>query len=118
MNSERVPITGIIHGRKISQITFFVIVCKKTFAIQAISYIKIPAKIKMARKHLQMLPDSRTFSSADNSHYTAPTFSKLQKTLCSISTNRLLDTSNKNLGFKFSGAVNIRTTVIIVSSKL
>ena len=41
------------------------------------------------------------------------TFSKLQKTLCSISTNRLLDTSNKNLSFKFSGAVNIRTTVII-----
>ena len=48
------------------------IVHEKTFAIQAISYIKIPAEIKGARKHSQMLPDSQnsqTFSSADNFHY-------------------------------------------------
>ena len=44
---------------KVLRITFFAIVCEKTFAIQAISCIKIPAEIKSARKHLQMLPDSR-----------------------------------------------------------
>ena len=37
--------------------TFFAIVCKKIFVIQAISHIKIPAEIKSERKHLQMLPD-------------------------------------------------------------
>ena len=49
---------GIIHGRKVSRIAFFAVVHKKTFAIQAISYIKIPAEIKSARKHLRMLSDS------------------------------------------------------------
>ena len=66
-------ITGIIRGRKLSRITFFAIVRKKTFAIQAISCIKIPAEIKGARKHLQMLPylrNSRNFSSADDPRYT------------------------------------------------
>ena len=41
--------------------------------IQAISYIKIPAKIKSARKYSRMFPDSRNsrnFSSADDSRYT------------------------------------------------
>ena len=45
---------------------------RKPFAIQAISYIKIPVEIKSARKHSQMLPDSqnlRTFSSMDDSQY-------------------------------------------------
>ena len=37
---------------------FHELVHKKTFVIQAISYIKIPAEIKSERKHLQMLPDS------------------------------------------------------------
>ena len=66
-------IMGIICGRKISRIILPYVVCKKTFMIQAISYIKIPAEIKSARKHLWMLPDSRnswTFSSVDNSHHT------------------------------------------------
>ena len=63
-------ITGIVRGRKVSRITFFAVVREKTFAIQAISYIKIPAEIKSARKHLRMLPDSRNFSSADDSRYT------------------------------------------------
>ena len=45
-------ITGIIHGRIVLRITLFAIVCKKTFAIWAILYIKILAKIKSARKHL------------------------------------------------------------------
>ena len=49
--------TGIIHGRKVLRIIFFAIVREKTFAIQAISYTKIPAEVKTARKHLQMLPD-------------------------------------------------------------
>ena len=66
-------ITGIIRGRKLSRITFFAIVRENTFAIQAISYIKIRAKIKSARKHSRMFPDSRNlrkFSSADDSRYT------------------------------------------------
>ena len=48
-------------------------VSEKTFAIQAISYIKIPADIENARKHSRMLPDSRNsrnFSPADDSRYT------------------------------------------------
>ena len=64
---------GVIRGRKVSRIAFFAIVRMKTFAIQAISYTKIPAKIKSARKHLRMLPDlrnSQNFSSADDSRYT------------------------------------------------
>ena len=44
-------ITEIVRGRKVSRIAFFAVVRKKTFAIQAISYIKIPAEIKSARKH-------------------------------------------------------------------
>ena len=36
-------ITRIIHRRKVLQITFFAIVRKKTFTVQAISYIKILA---------------------------------------------------------------------------
>ena len=70
-------ITGIICGRKVSRIVFFVVVRKKTFAIQAISYIKIPAEIKSARKHSRILPDSqnsRNFSSADDSRYTVKSF--------------------------------------------
>ena len=66
-------ITGIIRGRKVSRITFFAIVREKTFTIQSISYIKIPAEIKCARKHSRMLPNlrnSQTFSSADNPRYT------------------------------------------------
>ena len=63
-------ITGIVRGRKVSRIAFFAIVREKTFAIQAISYIKIPAEIKSARKHSRMLPDSRNFSSVDDSCYT------------------------------------------------
>ena len=77
---EAYCITGIIRRRKLSRITFFAIVHKKTFAIQAISYIKIPAKIKSARKHSQMLPDSRNsrnFSSTDDSRYTVSDFFKL-----------------------------------------
>ena len=58
MVCSKYRITGIIRGRKVSQITFFAVVREKTFAIQAISYIKIPAKIKSARKHSRMLPDS------------------------------------------------------------
>ena len=45
----------------------------RKLVIQAISYIKIPAEIKSARKNLRMLPDSqnlRNFPSADNFHYT------------------------------------------------
>ena len=64
---------GIIRIRKLLRITFFAIVREKIFTIQAISYIKIPAKIKSARKHSQMLPDSRNsrnFSSTDDSRYT------------------------------------------------
>ena len=38
---------GIIHGRKVSRIAFFAIVREKTFAIQATSYIKIPAEKKV-----------------------------------------------------------------------
>ena len=66
-------ITGIIRGRKVSRIAFFAVVRKKTFAIQAISYLKIPAEIKSAKKHSRMLLDSRNlrnFSSADDSRYT------------------------------------------------
>ena len=66
-------ITGIVRGRKVSRIAFFAVVHEKTFAIQAISYIKIPAEIKSARKHSRMLPVSRNsqnFSSADDSRYT------------------------------------------------
>ena len=66
-------VTGIVRGRKVSRIAFFAIVREKTFAIQAISYIKIPVEIKSARKHSRMLPDlrnSRNFSSADDSRYT------------------------------------------------
>ena len=48
-------ITGIIHRRKVLQVTFFGIVHEKTFAIQAISCIKFLAK----RKHSRMLPDLR-----------------------------------------------------------
>ena len=55
------------HPRKKS---FANCLCVKTFAIQAISYIKIPAEIKSVRKHSRMLPDSRNFSSADDSRYT------------------------------------------------
>ena len=69
----RYRIQGIIHRRKVSRITFFTIVREKTFAIQAVSYIKIPAEIKSARKYSRMLPDlqnSWTFSSADDSQYT------------------------------------------------
>ena len=69
-------ITGIIRGRKVSRITFFAIVHEKTLMIQAISYIKIPAEIESARKCSRLLPhsrNSRTFSSADNSHYTVIT---------------------------------------------
>ena len=73
---------------KVLQITFFAIVYKKTFMIQAILYIKIPAKIKSARKHSRMLPDSRnlqTFSSANNSHYTvAKLWNKLLEHLLTI----------------------------------
>ena len=82
-------ITGIIRGRKILQITFFAIVREKTFAIQAISYIKIPAEIKSAWKHSRMLPDlwnSQNFSSADNSHYTVVNVFQL---LLKLSTNSL-----------------------------
>ena len=66
-------ITGIVRGRKVSRIAFFAVVREKTFAIQAILYIKIPTEIKNARKHSRMLPDSRNsrnFSSADDSRYT------------------------------------------------
>ena len=65
-------ISGIIHRRKVSRITFFAIVHEKTFAIQANLYIKIPVKIKSARKYSRMLPDSQnsqTFSSVDDSQY-------------------------------------------------
>ena len=48
---------GIIRGRKVLRISFFAIAHEKTFAIQAISYIKIPAEIKSVRKHSRMLPD-------------------------------------------------------------
>ena len=51
-------ITGIIHRRKVLRISFFAIVREKTFAIQAISYIKILVEIESAIKHLQILPDS------------------------------------------------------------
>ena len=64
---------GIIRGRKVSRIPFFAIVREKTSTIQAISYIKILAEIKSARKHSRMVPDprnSRNFSSADDSRYT------------------------------------------------
>ena len=40
-------ITGIIHGRKVLRFTFFAIAHEKTFEIQAISYIKILAEIKV-----------------------------------------------------------------------
>ena len=66
-------ITGIVRGRKVSRIAIFAVVRVKTFAIQAISYIKSPAEIKSARKHSRMLPDSRNlqnFSPADDSRYT------------------------------------------------
>ena len=66
-------ITGIIRGRKVLRIAFLAVVREKTFAIQAISYIKIPAKIESTRKHSRMLPDSRNsqnFSPADDSRYT------------------------------------------------
>lgn len=46
---------------------------QKTFTIQAISCIKIPAKTKSVRKHSQMLPDlqnSQTFSSTEDCQYT------------------------------------------------
>ena len=43
-------ISGIIHRIKVSRITFFTIVREKTFAIQAISHIKIPAEIKKCKK--------------------------------------------------------------------
>ena len=65
-------ITGIIRRRKVSRIAFFAVVRERTFTIQAISYIKIPAEIKSARKHLRMLPDlqnSQNFSSVDDSCY-------------------------------------------------
>ena len=54
----KVP-SGIIRGRKVSRITFFAMICKKTFAIQAISYIKIPSETKSTGKHSQKLPDSQ-----------------------------------------------------------
>ena len=67
---NRYRITGIVRGRKVSRIAFFAVVREKTFAIQAISYIKIPAEIKSARKHSRILPDSWNFSSTDDSRYT------------------------------------------------
>ena len=72
-------IMGIICGRKVSRIPFFAVVREKTSAIQAISYIKILAEIKSARKHSRMVPDlqnSRNFSSADDSRYTVPNIVK------------------------------------------
>ena len=46
------------HPRKKSFMNYlFAIVRKKTFVIQSISYIKIPAEIKSARKHSRMLPN-------------------------------------------------------------
>ena len=57
-------ITGIVHGRKVSRIAFFAVVREKTFAIQAISYIKIPAKIKVQeniRKCFQIRKIRETF---------------------------------------------------------
>ena len=74
-------ISGIIRERKVSWITFFTIVREKTFVIQAVSYIKIPAEIKSARKHSRMLPDSQisqTFSSVDDSQYTVCKYTKLE----------------------------------------
>ena len=68
------PYNGNHLRKKVLQITFFAIVHEKTFMIQVISYIKLLAKIKSAKKHSQNLPDSRNlqnFSSMDNSHYTA-----------------------------------------------
>ena len=47
INQNIYRITGIIRRRKVSRIAFFAVVCKKTFAIQAISYIKILAEIKV-----------------------------------------------------------------------
>ena len=70
--SNAYHIIGIIRRRKVLRIAFFAIVREKTFAIQAISYIKISAEINSVRKHLRMLPDSKNlqnFSSADDSHY-------------------------------------------------
>ena len=64
-------ITGIIRERKVLRIAFLAVVREKTLAIQAISYIKIPAEIESARKHSRMLPDSRNFSPADDSRYTS-----------------------------------------------
>ena len=64
METKLYCITGIVRGRKVSRIALLAVVREKTFAIQAISYIKIPTEIKSARKH------SRNFSSADDSRYT------------------------------------------------
>ena len=50
MKNNTYRISGIIRGRKFSQITFFTIVREKTFAIQAILYIKISGRHKMCKK--------------------------------------------------------------------
>ena len=54
-------ITGIIRGRKLSQITFFAIVREKTFVIQAISYIKILAEIKVQENVRECFQIRETF---------------------------------------------------------
>ena len=69
---------------EVSRIAFFAVVREKTFAIQTISYIKIPAKIKSARKHLRIDPDSlnsQNFSSTDNSRYTVAIYVVIQSTV-------------------------------------
>ena len=65
-------ISGIIRGRKVLQITFFAIVREKTFAIQAISSIKIPTKIKVQENILECFQIHKICKlfSVDNSHYT------------------------------------------------
>ena len=50
LSGNNYRISGIIRGRKVSQITFFTIVWEKTFAIQAVLYIKIPSEIKKCKK--------------------------------------------------------------------
>ena len=50
LNHCKYRISGIIHGRKVLRITFFTIVREKTFAIQTIIFIKVPAEVKKCKK--------------------------------------------------------------------
>ena len=104
--SDHIPYIGY-HPRKKSFTNYLLYHNLKTFAIQAISYIKILAKIKNSRKHSRMLPDSRnsrTFSSADNSQYTIyiNVYITLYICMCRVCDGELEDTEFEGISYVIS----------------